>query len=404
MSKLLRVVLPAVACAFVVVLAVSTGSAQQAAPQPLAEMPYSPSLDVTSLDRGVDPCVNFYEFSCGGWKKLNPIPADQASWSVYAKLANENQQFLWGILEQDAKATDRTPIQQKVGDYFESCMNKAAIDAEGDRPIQPALERIDGLKTRPELLAAIAQLHHDDPGSFFFRSSTGQDAVDSSVVIVELGAGGLGLPDRDYYLKTDAKSVKLREQYAGYIAQLLTLSGEPAAQAHAEAASIVHIETELARASLTRVQERDPHNLYHMMAIADVEKLAPAIHWGDYFQQQGAAGLAKLNVSQPEFLKALQAELVDRGCGCAAGVSALPSAQRHGSVPGGAVRAGVLRVLFDDAARGAADASAVEDLHAGGGSEPGRGAGAGVCASDVQRRDEGEDGADDAADRGGDAA
>ncbi len=102
-------------------------------------MPYSPSLDLTSLDRTVDPCVNFYKYACGGWQKMNPIPADQATWDVYAKLANENQQFLWGILEQDAKATDRTPVQQKVGDYFAACMNTAAINADGDKPIQPRL-------------------------------------------------------------------------------------------------------------------------------------------------------------------------------------------------------------------------------------------------------------------------
>jgi len=97
--------------------------AQQPAPQPLEAMPYSPSLDVTSLDRTIDPCQDFYKFSCGGWEKNNPIPADQAGWSVYAKLANENQQFLWGILEDDAKAQNRTPVQQKVGDYFAACMN-----------------------------------------------------------------------------------------------------------------------------------------------------------------------------------------------------------------------------------------------------------------------------------------
>jgi putative endopeptidase len=301
--KVLRVVLPALACAL------AACSAQQPAPQPLTEMPYSPSLDLTSMERSVDPCVNFYAYACNGWKKLNPIPADQATWDVYAKLANDNQQFLWGILEQDAKATDRTPIQQKVGDYFESCMNKAAINAEGDQPIQPALARIDSLKSRPELLAAITQLDHDTLGNFFFRSGTGQDAVDSSTIIVELGAGGLGLPDRDYYLKTDPKSVKLRQQYSDYIAKLLTLSGQPAAQAHTDAASILHIETELAKATLTRVEQRDPHNLYHMMEIAEVQKLAPAINWADYFKQQGAPGLAKLNVSQPAFLKALQTEL-----------------------------------------------------------------------------------------------
>jgi endothelin-converting enzyme/putative endopeptidase len=304
--KVLRVALPALATAL---FAASACSAQQPAPQPLTEMPYSPSLDLTSLDRTVDPCVNFYQYACGGWKKLNPIPADQATWDVYSKLANENQQFLWGILEQDAKATDRTPIQQKVGDYFEACMNQPAINAAGDQPIQPALARIEALKTRPELLAAIASLHHDTPGNYFFRSSTGQDAVDSSTIIVEVGAGGLGLPDRDYYLKTDPKSVKLRQQYSDYIAQLLTLSGEPSAQANTDAASILHIETELAKASLTRVQERDPHNLYHMMELADLQKLTPAINWADFFKQQGAPGLAKLNVSQPAFLKALQTEL-----------------------------------------------------------------------------------------------
>jgi putative endopeptidase len=303
--KLLRVV----AVALAVVFAVSACPAQQPAPQPLQAMPYSPSLDPTSLDKTVDPCVNFYQYACGGWQKLNPIPADQAGWDVYAKLANENQQFLWGILAADAKATGRTPIQQKVGDYFAACMNTAAIDADGDKPIRPALARIDALTTRPELLAAIASLHHDDPGNFFFGSRTGQDAVDSSTVIVELGAGGIGLPDREYYLKTDPKSVKLREQYVAYIAQLLTLAGESADKASADAASILRIETALAKASLTRVQMRDPHNVYHMMPLADLQKLAPSIDWSVYFADQGAPGVAKLNVSQPEFMKAVEVEL-----------------------------------------------------------------------------------------------
>jgi putative endopeptidase len=303
--KLLRVV-PALASAL---LAASTCSAQQPAPQPLTEMPYAPSLDLTSMDKTVDPCVDFYQYACGGWQKLNPIPADQAAWNVYAKLANANQQFLWGILEQDAKATDRTPIQQKVGDYFESCMNRTAIDAAGDQPIQSALARIDALTTRPELLAAIAQLHHDVPGSFFFRSGTTQDAVDSSTIIAEVGAGGLGLPDRDYYLKTDPKSVKLREQYVAYIAQLLTLAGDPADKAKSGAASVLRIETALAKASLTRVQQRDPHAIYHMMPIADLRKLTPSLDWTKYFAAQGAPGIARLNVSQPDFMKALQAEI-----------------------------------------------------------------------------------------------
>ena len=157
-------------------------SAQQPAAQPIQSMPYTPSLDVSSLDRSVDPCVDFYKFSCGGWLKNNPIPADQSGWSVYAKLGNENQQFLWGILEADAKATNRTPVQQKVGDYFAACMNTAVIDALGIKPAQPGLARIDALKTRPELIAAISDLHHAYPGGFFFGSSTGQDAEASRVL------------------------------------------------------------------------------------------------------------------------------------------------------------------------------------------------------------------------------
>ncbi|HXC97130.1 MAG TPA: M13 family metallopeptidase [Edaphobacter sp.] len=284
-------------------------SAQQPAPQPLQAMPYSPSLDVGSLDRSVDPCVDFYRFSCGGWMKKNPIPGDQSGWSVYAKLGNENSQFLWGILEEDAKAKNRTPVQQKVGDYFAACMNTAAIDALGIKPAERGLARIDALKTRPELVAAISTLHHEYPGGYFFGSGTGQDAVDSSLVIVELGAGGLGLPDRDYYLKTDPKSVKLREQYVAYIEKLFALSGENAEPAKADAAATLRIETALATASLTRVQRRNPHNTYHMMTVAEVSQIAPAIDWAQYFALQGAPGVTKLNVSQPEFIKAVQAEL-----------------------------------------------------------------------------------------------
>jgi endothelin-converting enzyme/putative endopeptidase len=291
-------------------LSVSAASAQSAAARPYTAMPYSPVLDLTSLDRSVDPCVDFYKFSCGGWQAKNPIPADQAAWDVYAKLANDNEQFLWGILEADAKATpDRTPVQQKVGDYFESCMNTQAIDELGEKPLLPALARLDAIKTREGLIGALALLHHGTAGSYFFGSGTGQDAVDSSLIIVELGAGGLGLPDRDYYLKPDQKSAKLREQYVAYIENLLTLAGETPDQAKADSGAIMHVETDLAKASLTRVDRRDPHKTYHFMTVAELSQLTPAVDWPAYFTTQGAPGTAKLNVSQPEFMKAVQTEL-----------------------------------------------------------------------------------------------
>lgn len=298
-----------VATGFLGLMAVFSAAGQ--AVQPLAAIPYSPSLDLTSLDRTVDPCVDFYKFTCGGWETRNPIPADQATWSVYSKLAIENQQFLWGILEDDARAKNRTAVQQKVGDYFAACMNTEAIDALGAKPVQPVLAQIAALKTRAELAKAMAEIDHARPGSFFFGAGVQQDDGDASVEIVHVNAGGLGLPDRDYYTKIDEKSVKIREQYAAFIAQLLGLAGESNEAAKADATAILGIETALAKTSLTRVERRDPHKTYHMMSVAELEGLTPAIDWAAYFKIAGAPGVAKLNVSQPEFMKTVQAELAN---------------------------------------------------------------------------------------------
>ncbi len=286
--------------------------AQQAADtsKPLAAMPYSPSLDLTAMDKTVDPCTDFYSYVCGGWQKNNPVPADQSSWSVYAKLANDNQQFLWGILEQDAKpSATRTPVQQKIGDYFAACMNTDAIDKADDAPVRVTIARLQGLRTREEVLAEILRLHKNNPGTFFFNSGTTQDAVDSSTIIAEVGAGGLGLPDRDYYTKNDPKSEKLRQQYVAYIKQLLAMIGENPEQAAADAAATMRIETNLAMASLTRVERRDPHKTYNKMTVPQLAALVPSIDWKNYFTMQGAFGLDSLNVSQPAFMKAVQQEL-----------------------------------------------------------------------------------------------
>jgi putative endopeptidase len=290
--------------------AAALASAQQPpAAIPFQTMPYSPSLDVTSLDKSVDPCTDFYRYSCGGWMKNNPIPPDQASWSVYGKLANENEQFLWGILEADAKAVDRTPVQQKIGDYFAACMDTAAIDKRGFTPIAPELAAIDNLSDRKTLIAYLPSLQQHGMGTFFFRAGPSQDPADSNQIIADLNAGGLGLPDRDYYLKTDAKSEATRQRYLAYIAQIFTLIGEPSAQAAQGAATVLRIETTLAKASLTRVERRDPYKQFHKMTIAELSTISPAIAWPQYLSAQGAPTITTLNVSQPEFQKSVDAIL-----------------------------------------------------------------------------------------------
>ncbi len=277
--------------------------------KPLTAMPYSPSLDLTNLDRSVDPCVNFYQYACGGWQKHNPIPADQTAWDVYAKLEDENNQFLWGILQEDAALSHRTPVQQKIGDYFGACMNTAAIDKLGDAPVKPVLATIDGLPDRAALVAYVATLQHTMDGKYFFRAGPAQDPDDSNKVLADVSAGGLGLPDRDYYLKTDAKSVEMRAKYVAYIEQMLTLSGESAAAAKADAAAILRIETALAKASLSRVDRRDPYKTFHKMTVAQLTALTPVVDWPAYFAAQGVPDAGTLNVSQPEFQKALNVEL-----------------------------------------------------------------------------------------------
>ncbi|HEY0794337.1 MAG TPA: M13 family metallopeptidase [Acidisarcina sp.] len=291
-------------------------SAQEAAviapaPRPLGAMPYTPSLDIPSMDKSIDPCVDFYQYSCGGWRKANPIPPDQASWSVYGKLANENEQFLWGILEESSKGANRTPTQQKIGDYFGACMNEPAIEKRGIEPVNGELASIAALGSVADLTPYLAHLDHTLPGSFFFNAGSDQDFADASQVIVHLGAGGLGLPDRDYYVKTDPHSVDIRAKYADYIALMLTRGGEKPEQAKSDAAAILAFETNLAKASLTRVERRDPHNLDHKMTVSDVVAVAPAISWPGFLSGVGLdpATVKSVNVTEPKFYEALNAQL-----------------------------------------------------------------------------------------------
>ena len=188
--------------------------------QPLAALPYTPGLETSFLDRSADPCVDFYRFACGNWNKLNPIPADQARWNVYAKLETENLQYLWGILDDASKpSAARTANQQKIGDYFGACMDEAAVEKAGAGPLKPRLDQIAELKRTSEIPALLGRMHLEmSDGSPLFGFGSSQDFADSTRVIAFAEAGGLGLPDRDYYTKTDAKSQETRARYVAHVA------------------------------------------------------------------------------------------------------------------------------------------------------------------------------------------
>ena len=265
------------------------------------------------MDPTVDPCVDFYTYSCGGWMKKNPIPPDQSSWSTYGKLEDEDRTQLRAILEEAAKANAaHGSINQMIGDYYASCMDEAAIEKLGAKPLAPELERIARLKSKKDLAEFMSTTQYPPPiyrGGMLFAFRSDQDYKDSTQVIAEADQSGLGLPDRDYYFKDDAKSVELRKAYVAHVAKMLELLGDKPADAAAEAATVMRIETALAKGQMTRVERRDPQKLYHKMTVEELEKLSPDFQWRTYFAKIGVGPLASLNVVAPEYLRTMSAEV-----------------------------------------------------------------------------------------------
>ena len=284
----------------------NTESSPQQQTEPV--LPYTPSLDPTAMDRTADPCVDFYEYSCGGWKKINPIPSDQTSWSVYGKLYEDNLNYLRGILEQAATAKDRDAVTQKIGDYYAACMDEAEIEKLGAQPLQPDLTAIHNLGSTKDLATLIATLHLQGISALFGAGST-QDPDDSDEVIVNVSQGGLGLPDRDYYLKDDAKSKETREHYQQHVQKIFDLLGDSPETAKNNAAIVMRMETSLAKASLTRVERRDPYKQKHKMTVAELYKVAPDFDWNAYFAASDIPTFRILNVGWPDFFKDVDAQL-----------------------------------------------------------------------------------------------
>ncbi len=266
-----------------------------------------PGLDLQSLDKTADPCVDFFQYACGNFSKLHPIPPDHASYANFDMLMDANESILRGLLEKAAAGgPNRTANEQKIGDYFASCMDTAAINSEGLKPLQPELDRIAALKSKDELTPLLAHFQLINVNAFLGLGEF-QDFKDASNQIAILDQAGLGLPERDYYLRTGDADKKLREQYVQHVTNTLKLIGEPDAKASADAQKILQLETALAKVSLDVTSRRDPSNIYHMMAVTDLQKLAPSIEWKTLLADTGTPPVTELNVTYPDFFKGMNA-------------------------------------------------------------------------------------------------
>ncbi len=298
-----------------VLILISAAVAQKPSTQKLV-LPYSPSLDVKSMDKSADPCVDFYQYSCGGWKKNNPIPPDQVSWSVYGKLYQDNLNFLRGILEQ--ASSSKAPagskaaagaVNQKIGNFYAACMDEAAVEKRGLAPLQSDLDAIARVKSAHDLAPLVAKLQMTLGGGILFNSGSRQDPDDSDQQIAALNQGGLGLPDRDYYLKDDAKSKETRERYLQHVQKIFELLGDSPEAAGKNAQTIMQIETSLAGASMTRVERRDPYKQKNKIKLADLEQLTPSFDWKSYFRELKLPAFEIINVVPPAFFKEVNARL-----------------------------------------------------------------------------------------------
>jgi endothelin-converting enzyme/putative endopeptidase len=242
--------------------------------------------------------------------KNNPIPPDQSRWGRFNELADRNREVLHQILEK-ASAPDprRSTLEQKYGDYYASCMDESGIEAKGIAPIQPELDRIAKIKGRPDLIAEVAHLHgisrfaRGGGSAALFAFMAAPDLHNGNQVIASVDQSGLGLPDRDYYLKDDSKSVETRKQYIEHMRRMFELLGDvPNGAAH-EANAVMKIETELAKASMDRVMRRDPHNRDHKMKVGQLRALAPDFQFTQFFKDSGSPAFQELNVGNPEFFK-----------------------------------------------------------------------------------------------------
>jgi len=275
----------------------------------VAQQRSASGLDVEAMNKTVDPCVDFYQYACGSWVAAHPLPADRARWGRFTELSDHNEKVLLDMLQGAAVVSaKRSTLDQKIGDAFAACMDTAAIEKRGLEPIKAELDRIRGMANAIDVAEEVVRLHRVGIGVLFTFGARA-DAKDSNKTIAGLGQGGLSLPDREYYLKTDPKSVETRASFVAHMEKMFRLAGESAERATSEARMVMDIETILATDAMDRVAMRDPNSTYHIMTKAQAAALAPNFPWEQYWKGTRAPVFETLNVGQPEFFKKISVDL-----------------------------------------------------------------------------------------------
>ena len=302
----------------------TTSFAQSDAVPSSSSMPALERFSIDQVDKTLDPCTDFFQYACSKWIKANPIPADQGGWGTFNMLAIWNIAAVHNTLEEAAQpSANRTPVQQKVGDYFASCMDEAAINKAGLKPLQPELDRIAGIKKKSQLPEVIASIHlMIRPANLNFIDAAYQGVLfgiysapgfdDARVTLASLDQSGMALPGREFYLKDDAKSKEIRDKYVQHVARMLELSGESTPRAAKDSQSVMAIETELAKSAMDIIVRRDPKNLNNRMSLKQVQALTPSFNWKQYFAAMQAPPSPQYTVTAPDFFRGMEKLLQSR--------------------------------------------------------------------------------------------